>query len=107
MQYAISFMVLVVLASTTVVPHVGPIESHIPLIYKVSLNDPPEVRWAPIARDFAEPLARFMEFIDRIPIPNHQQGVMFERLDRDQEFNFSSAVPVPEDLAREFGLLDG
>jgi hypothetical protein len=50
---------------------------------------------------------RFMEFIDRIPIPNHQQGVMFERLDRDQEFNFSSAVPVPEDLAREFGLLDG
>ena len=49
---------------------------------------------------------RFMEFIDRIPIPNHRQGVMFERLDRNQEFNFSSAIPVPEDLAREFGLLD-
>jgi hypothetical protein len=49
---------------------------------------------------------RFMEFIDRIPIPKHRQGVMFERLDRDQEFNFSSAIAVPEDLAREFGLLD-
>jgi hypothetical protein len=47
-----------------------------------------------------------MEFIDRIPIPKHRQGVMFERLDRDQEFNFSSAIAVPEDLAREFGLLD-
>ena len=49
---------------------------------------------------------RFMEFIDRIPIPNHRQGAMFECLDRDREFNFPSAIPIPEDLAREFGLLD-
>ena len=49
---------------------------------------------------------RLMEFIERIPIPNHRQGVMFEHLDRDKEFDFSSAIPVPEDVAREFGLLD-
>jgi hypothetical protein len=60
MQKVILFTVLVILGSTTMVPHVGPIESHVPLVYKVSLNDPPEVRWAPIARDFAEPIARFM-----------------------------------------------
>jgi len=69
MQQVIILTLLVILGSATMVPHVGPIESHIPLIYKVSLNDPPEVRWAPIARDFAEPLARFMEFIDLLPIP--------------------------------------
>lgn len=51
---------LLCLACATVVPHVGPIESHVPLTYKVSLNDPPEVRWAPIVKDFHEPLSRFM-----------------------------------------------
>ncbi len=60
---------LLVLTLSTVVPHEGPIDSHVPLVYKVSLNDPPEVRWAPIVRDFKEPFASFMEFIDILPIP--------------------------------------
>lgn len=69
MQQVLILVVLVILGTATMVPHVGPVESHVPLLYKVSLNDPPEVRWAPIARDFAEPLARLMEFIDLLPIP--------------------------------------
>ena len=43
---------ILVLAYSTVVPRVGPIESHKPLIYKVQIKDPPIVRWAPIMRDF-------------------------------------------------------
>lgn len=59
----------ILIALATVVPHVPPIESRKPLTYKVSLNDPPIVRWAPLARDFAEPIHRFMEYIDLLPIP--------------------------------------
>jgi hypothetical protein len=69
MKQLLILVVLVILGTATMVPHVGPVESRTPLLYKVSLNDAPEVRWAPIARDFAEPLARFMEFIDLLPIP--------------------------------------
>jgi hypothetical protein len=61
--------VLLVLSLSTVVPRVGPIESHAPLAYKVNLADPPKVRWAPIIRDYQEPLARFIEFFDLLPIP--------------------------------------
>lgn len=43
---------LVTLAFSTVVPHVGPVESHIPLTYKVQIDDPPTVRWAPIIKTF-------------------------------------------------------
>ena len=43
---------LLALAISTVVPRVGPIESHAPLAYKVNLADPPKVRWAPIIRDY-------------------------------------------------------
>lgn len=45
---------------STVVPHVGPIESHAPLTYKINLEDPPLVRWAPIVRDYQEPLTRMI-----------------------------------------------
>lgn len=61
--------ILAAVALATMVPHVGPIESRVPLVYKVSLNDPPLVRWAPLARDFKEPIARFMEYLDLLPIP--------------------------------------
>ena len=51
---------LLALAISTVVPRVGPIDSHAPLAYKVNLADPPKVRWAPIIRDYKEALARFL-----------------------------------------------
>lgn len=53
-------LMLVIVAYSTMVPHVGPIDAHVPLVYKVSLNDPPIVRWAPLVRDFMHPLSRFM-----------------------------------------------
>lgn len=43
---------ILALALCTVVPRVGPIETHAPLVYKVQINDPPKVRWAPIIKDF-------------------------------------------------------
>ena len=52
-------ILLLLLASvvlTTMVPHVGPIDSHVPSVYKVSLDDPPEVRWAQIVKDYKHPL---------------------------------------------------
>jgi hypothetical protein len=49
-------LLLLGLAMATMVPHVGPVESRRPLTYKVSLNDPPEVRWAAMARDYREPI---------------------------------------------------
>jgi hypothetical protein len=49
---------------------------------------------------------RFLEFLDSIPIPKRQQGAMFELLDRAQEFNFPSAIRVPDIVAREFGIID-
>ena len=60
---------LLALAIATVVPRVGPIESHAPLSYRVNLEDPIKVRWAPVIRDYKEPLARFLEFFDLLPIP--------------------------------------
>lgn len=69
MYKVILFLLTITLAFSTMVPHVGPVESRRPLTYKVSLNDPPIVRWAPMARDFAEPIHRFMEYLDLLPIP--------------------------------------
>ncbi len=45
----------------TVVPHVGPIHSHVPRTYKLSLDDTPEQRWSQMVKDYKEPLAKFME----------------------------------------------
>ncbi len=60
---------LLALALATVVPRVGPIDSHIPLTYKVQIDDPPTKRWAPMIRDFNTSLHRFLEFVDLLPIP--------------------------------------
>ena len=61
--------VLLVLLSATVIPRPGPIDSHVPLTYKVQIDDPPLVRWAPIVRDFNQTVHRFVEFLDLLPIP--------------------------------------
>jgi hypothetical protein len=54
---------------STVVPHLPPIHSHVPRTYKVSLDDTPEQRWAPMLRDYKEPLDKFMKYFDMLPIP--------------------------------------
>lgn len=61
---------LLLLTFSTVVPRVGPIDSHAPLTYKVQIDDPASKRWAPIIRDFNSSLHRFLEFVDLLPIPN-------------------------------------
>ena len=45
---------------STMVPHIGPVDSHAPLTYKMELNDPPLKRWEPIYKDFKEPIDRFI-----------------------------------------------
>lgn len=69
MRTIILISLVLALGLATVVPRVTPVHSHIPLTYKVSLDDSPEVRWAPLAQDYAVPLARFMEYFDMLPIP--------------------------------------
>jgi len=35
------YALLALVVYSTMVPHLDPIEAHVPLVYKVSLNDPP------------------------------------------------------------------
>lgn len=56
-------------AFSTVVPRVTPIHSHVPRTYKVSLDDSPEVRWAPIIKDYHDALGHFMDYVNKLPIP--------------------------------------
>lgn len=48
------FLVLTLLTLTlsTIVPHVGPVKSHIPRTYKVNLDDEPIMRWKQIIHDY-------------------------------------------------------
>jgi hypothetical protein len=52
MKVALLTLFFLSIAISTVVPHVGPIKSHAPRTYKVSLDDIPEVRWATIIKDY-------------------------------------------------------
>lgn len=65
----LALLLCVTVIRTTIVPHVPPIHSHIPRTYKVSLDDTPEKRWAPLVNDYKEPLAKFMKYFDELPIP--------------------------------------
>ena len=49
---AVVLFFLLAIAFGTVVPRLGPIDSHVPLTYKVNVDDPPLVRWAPIIKDY-------------------------------------------------------
>jgi len=69
MKTILLFILLILLATSTVIPRVEPIVTHVPKTYKVSLDDPPEVRWRQILEDFKVPLAKFMEDFDKLPIP--------------------------------------
>jgi len=57
------------LASATVIPRTGPIEAYNPLKFKVQIDDPPLVRWAPIIKAYNHSLNRFVEFLDQVPVP--------------------------------------
>ena len=49
----VTIILLIALATATMVPHVGPVDTHVPRVYKMELNESPEVRWAPIMKDYA------------------------------------------------------
>ena len=63
------FLLSFTFTNSTVVPHVPPFKTHVPRTYKVSLDDPPMIRWAHIIKDYSEPLKRFMDYFDLLPIP--------------------------------------
>ena len=69
MKYVFLLGLLLVSVLTTVIPHVGEIKSHVPRTYKVQINDPPEVRWRQIIKDYSQPLREFMVRFEEIPIP--------------------------------------
>jgi acid ceramidase/N-acylethanolamine-hydrolysing acid amidase len=69
MNFCLITVLLLAIAHATVVPHVGPVETHVPLTFKVQIDDPPLVRWKPIIASFNETLHRFVEFLDLLPIP--------------------------------------
>jgi hypothetical protein len=48
----ILFAILLGTVTSTVVPRLPPIHTHVPLTYRIDLEDPPEKRWAPMIRDF-------------------------------------------------------
>ena len=63
------FLVFVALGTCTVIPRVGPIDTHVPLTYKVQIDEPPMTRWAPMIKDFNHTIHRFVEFLDLLPVP--------------------------------------
>jgi len=69
MKTLIILIVLLCLSLANVHPHPDPIITHVPKVYKVNLEDHPMVRWAPIIKDYLEPLSRFMYYFDLIPFP--------------------------------------
>lgn len=52
MKTPIILCLLLALTFANVHPHPDPIITHVPKIYKVNLEDPPMVRWAPIIKDY-------------------------------------------------------
>jgi hypothetical protein len=59
--------VLLAVALGNTHPHLDPIITHIPKAYDVNIDEPAITRWAPIIRDYAEPLRKFMYFFDLLP----------------------------------------
>lgn len=66
MKIVLAFVLTFFLAVSQI-PHHDPV-AHAPLVYKVNLEDPPIKRWGPIIKDFHEPLSRFMQYFDLLPI---------------------------------------
>ena len=83
------------------VPHAGPIITHVPKTYKMELNDPPAVRYAPIWRDYEHPIRRFMDYLDLLPIPKtFYDGV---ELFAKTQFKYKDMVAEVDALAQLSG----
>lgn len=54
MKHLISVCLLLVLVFSNVQPHPPPIISHAPKTYRVNVDDPPLVRWAPLIKDYKQ-----------------------------------------------------
>ena len=60
MKATLVLFALIFLGLAEVIPHIGPVDSHAPLIYRVQLEDDPKTRWAPIIKDYNATLHRFL-----------------------------------------------
>ena len=66
------FLILFLLGALTyqtVIPRVTPIVTHVPKSYRISLDDPPIVQWKQAVEDYKEPLKKFLDTFDMLPIP--------------------------------------
>ena len=54
-------LVLVAGTSAFIVPHLGRLKGHKPNTYKVQIDDPPIVRWAPMVHDYRHALDKMMD----------------------------------------------
>lgn len=60
---------LIAIALAKPQPHPDPIKTHVPLKYKVNVEDSPLKRWAPIVRDYKEPIQKLIDYISQRPFP--------------------------------------
>lgn len=68
MKKTLLVLACIILVSSNVHPHLDPIITHPPKAYKVNIEDSPETRWAPIIKDYEEPLKKFMYYFDLLPL---------------------------------------
>jgi hypothetical protein len=61
--------ILLALSSCMIIPHLGKLKGHTPRTYNVQIDDPPEVRWAPVIHDYKHALDLFMAEFELLPIP--------------------------------------
>lgn len=60
---------LLFVSNAMIIPHLGKLKGHTPRVYAVQVDDPAEVRWAPMIRDYKHALDLFMAEFELIPIP--------------------------------------
>jgi hypothetical protein len=54
-------LLLVFSATSMVIPHLGKLKGHVPRVYKVQVDDPPEVRWAPMVHDYRHAINHMLD----------------------------------------------
>ena len=100
MKTTLVVLALAAVALGTVIPRVTPIVAHAPLVYKVNLEDGPLKRWAPIVKDFAVPLKKFIDYFDTLPIsPDFFEGVEWFAKNKYQHKEFVAEVDAIAQLS--------
>jgi len=61
--------ILLAVSSSMIIPHLGKLKGHTPRTYNVQIDDPAEVRWAPVVHDYKHALDLFMAEFEMLPIP--------------------------------------